>query len=286
MKKFLVLSMIMIQSCFYQVFAQQDTTQADTLRFWKISGMASLNFSQNSFSDNWQSGGESAVSGLGLFNISAKYRNNNSFWESVLDIKYGLTKLANQNIRKTDDHFEMMTKYGYKASEKWYYSIMLDFNTQMTNGYHETNPDSVISKFMAPAYLLTSVGMDYKPGNTFSLFLSPVTGKITFVLDDTFSDEGRFGVDKGKKVRFEFGASLSAGFDKEVFKNVSINSKLGLFYNYLDKPQLDVDWAVLINMKINQFLSSNLITRLIYDKDQIDQVQFKEILGVGLTYKF
>ena len=245
-----------------------------------------LNFSQNSFSDNWQSGGESAVSGLGLFNISAKYRNNNSFWESVLDIKYGLTKLANQNIRKTDDHFEMMTKYGYKASEKWYYSIMLDFNTQMTNGYHETNPDSVISKFMAPAYLLTSVGMDYKPGNTFSLFLSPVTGKITFVLDDTFSDEGRFGVDKGKKVRFEFGASLSAGFDKEVFKNVSINSKLGLFYNYLDKPQLDVDWAVLINMKINQFLSSNLITRLIYDKDQIDQVQFKEILGVGLTYKF
>ena len=286
MKKLLVLSMIMIQSCFYQVFAQQDTTQADTLRFWKISGMASLNFSQNSFSDNWQSGGESAVSGLGLFNISAKYRNNNSFWESVLDIKYGLTKLANQNIRKTDDHFEMMTKYGYKASEKWYYSIMLDFNTQMTNGYHETNPDSVISKFMAPAYLLTSVGMDYKPGNTFSLFLSPVTGKITFVLDDTFSDEGRFGVDKGKKVRFEFGASLSAGFDKEVFKNVSINSKLGLFYNYLDKPQLDVDWAVLINMKINQFLSSNLITRLIYDKDQIDQVQFKEILGVGLTYKF
>ena len=39
-------------------------------------------------------------------------------------------------------------------------------------------------------------------------------------------------------------------------------------------------------MKINQFLSTNVVTQLIYDKDQVDKVQFKEIIGIGLTYKF
>jgi len=57
----------------------------------------------------------------------------------------------------------------------------------------------------------------------------------------------------------------------------------------------------LLNMKINDFLSANLITNLIYDDDVhigkdtnddgiIDEsgprIQFKQLFGVGLSLKF
>ena len=286
MNRLFLIILAALPTMFVQVSGQQDTVKADTVRNWNIAGEASLNFSQTSFSKNWQAGGQSSIAGLGLFNVSAKYAKNKSAWESSLDIKYGLTKQGEEDLRKTDDNFEILSKYGYQAAENWFYSAMFSFKTQMTDGKHESNRDSVISRFLAPGYILTSLGMDYKQGDVFSLLLAPVTGKLTMVFDDTFSDEGRFGVDPGEKIRLEFGASIKSTFVKEILKNVTLNSKLGMFYNYLEDPQIDIDWEMLVNMKINQFLSTNVVTQLIYDKDQVDKVQFKEIIGIGLTYKF
>jgi hypothetical protein len=269
------------------IYSQQDTLQVDTLKFWKYSGTVSLNFSQTEFSDSWQAGGEKSFAGLGLFNISANYKKNKSTWENVLDLKYGLLKLGENSPKKTDDNFEISSKYGFKASKTWYYSANLNFKTQMAEGHKDGNPDSaVISKLLAPAYILISLGMDYKPNDDFSLFLSPLSGKITIVNDDSLSNAGRFGVEPGKKSRFEFGGMLKTTYVKEVLKNVTLNSRLSFFYNYLDDSQLDIDWEVLLNLKINKFLSTNIVSEIVYDKDQIDKVQFKEIIGVGLTYKF
>ncbi|MFO7657436.1 MAG: DUF3078 domain-containing protein [Bacteroidales bacterium] len=287
--KHLTLFLLMALSfAFVDSYGQEDTTYADTVKYWTYSGMASINFSQTSFSENWQAGGESSVAGLGLFNLAAKYKKNKSAWDNVLDIKYGLTKQKSyKDPRKSDDNFEVLSKYGYEAFEHWYYSATLNFKTQMTNGYKDGNPDSaVISKALAPAYILLYLGMDYKPNDHFSLVLAPVAGKITIVNDDQLSNEGRFGVEPGEKARFEFGGLIKSTYTKEILKNVNLSSKLGMFFNYLDDPQLDIDWELMINMKISKFLSTNIVTQLVYDKDQVDEVQFKEMLGVGLTYTF
>ena len=91
-------------------------------------------------------------------------------------------------------------------------------------------------------------------------------------------------------------------FKTEVVKNVSFQTKLGLFSNYAHNPQnIDINWETLISMKVNEFLSASITTNLIYD-DDIDigvdenddgivdkvgpRVQFKEVLGVGFSYKF
>ncbi len=282
--KALLFSMI-LPGIFFSSYSQ-DTLQTDTTRYWKHGGLISLNIAQTSFSNSWQAGGEKSFAALGLLNTNASYVKNKSSWESALSIKYGLTKLGNAQSRKTDDDFEISSKYGYEAYKKWYYSASLSFKTQMDKGYSEARSDSVISRFLAPAYLLITLGMDFKPNEFFSLAISPVTGKITIVNNDQFSQEGRFGVEPGKKVRYEFGASLISTLKKDIVKNVSLDTKLGLFYNYLDKPQLDVNWDILLNMKINKLLSANIIFQLLYDKDQIDKVQLKELLGVGLTFKF
>ncbi len=263
-----------------------DTIQkVDTVKIWNFSGLASINFSQTSFSKNWQAGGESSIAGLGILDFSANYNKNKSSWESGIDMKYGLTKQNGDNSRKTDDIFEFASKYGYKASKKWFYSALFNFKTQMDKGVHDVNRDSVISRFLSPAYITVSIGMDYKPGKAFSLVLAPLTGKITLVNDNEISALGRFGVKPGKKARYEFGGIAKAVMKKEIMKNVTLNSKLSLFSNYSDNPQVDMDWEILVNMKVNQFLSTNLIAQLIYDKDQVDKIQFKEVIGVGITYK-
>lgn len=97
-----------------------------------------------------------------------------------------------------------------------------------------------------------------------SLFLSPATGKFTIVNDDALSAAGNYGVDRGKKFRSEMGALLKFQVNKEILKNVTAQTKLDLFSNYFHNPQnIDVDWSVLINMKVNEYLSANLVSHAV-----------------------
>jgi hypothetical protein len=157
---------------------------------------------------------------------------------------------------------------------------------------------------------LTALGLDYKPNAYFSAFIAPITSKLTFVTNKALSDAGAFGVDSGKKSLSEFGGYFRAiysrnDFKSEFLKNISFTTKIDLFSDYLRNPQnIVVNWEVLLVLKVNKFISANLTTQLIYD-DKIkipydtngngtiesgeginSLVQFKEILGVGLSAKF
>lgn len=264
--------------------AQEKT---DSIKDWKFNGVSSVNFSQVSLT-NWAPGGENSYAFNGLLNLSLNYSKNKNDWANTLDIGYGLQKQGDQDVRKTDDHIDFLSKYGRKISKSFFISAMLNFKTQMNEGKkYEADTNYVISKFLAPAYLQGALGMEYKPNETFYAVLSPIAGKLTMVLDDSLSAKGSFGVDPGSKTRMELGGAVSIGVKKEIMKNVTFSSTLGLFTNYIENTQnIDVDWKVMINMKINDYLSANLNTQLVYDDDMIQDIQFKEVFGVGLTYKF
>lgn len=293
MKKIL-LTIPLILLCTGILFAQENT---DTLKFWKFNGISSINFSQVSLT-NWAAGGDNSYAFNGLINLSLEYSKDKNDWANTLNIGYGIQKQGEQEVRKTDDNIDFTSKYGRKISKSFFISALLNFKTQMDDGKkYETDTSYVISRFFAPAYLQCALGMEYKPGKVFYFVLSPVAGKLTMVLDDTLSDRGSFGVDAGEKTRLELGGSVTMGVNKEIMKNVTFKSTLGLFSNYIENPQnIDVDWKVAINMKINDYLSANLNTHLIYDDDiktsddegnpRGAKVQFKEVFGVGLTYKF
>jgi len=273
----------------FSLFAQE---KSDTIKSWNFGGLASFNFSQVSLT-NWAAGGRSSTSGVALFNIFGNYKKDNLSWENSLDMGYGLLKEQNNEVVKSNDKFDLNSKFGIKQSEKLYYSTLFNFKTQFAPGYKYPNTEDAISRFMAPAYMTLSLGMDYKPSKMVSIFLSPLTGKMTIVTDANLSAAGAFGVDPGKKVRSEFGSFLKIELNTELMKNVSLKSKVDLFSNYLHNPEnIDVNWDILINMKINDYLSANLITNLIYDddikvaEDKGPRVQFKEMFGLGLNLKF
>ncbi len=273
-------------------FAQE---KPDSLKLWKTGGVFSANFSQVSLT-NWAAGGISSASGVFLINTFANYKKDSLSWDNSLDLNYGFIKEKGKELVKSSDKIDFNSKIGYATGKDWNYTLLLNFKSQFAPGYNYPNTDVAISRFLAPAYINLALGMDYKKDNL-SLFISPATGKFTIVADDSLSAVGSFGVDPGKKFRSEFGAMLKFVAQTEVVKNVTAQTKLDLFSNYFHNPQnIDVDWSVLINMKINEYLSANLITQLIYDDDvkildpntgkSAPRVQFMEMFGAGLSVKF
>ena len=261
--------------------------------YWKRNGDFTLNFSQVSFS-NWAAGGKNSVSGVALYNYAANYLKDRLAWDNSLNLGYGLLKEGSGSMIKSEDKLEFSSKAGYKMApeSKWFYSGLLNFRTQFANGYKYPDTDNKISTLFAPAYLSFALGADYKPSDKFSLFLSPLGSKFTFVMDDELSSIGAFGVDRGKKFRAEMGGTLKSELKLPLMTNVDMVTALGLFSNYLHNPQnIDVNWDFRINMKINKYLSANLITNMIYDDDiTIDGknslVQLKQLFGAGFSYKF
>ncbi|WP_132433177.1 DUF3078 domain-containing protein [Natronoflexus pectinivorans] len=272
--------------------------EPDTTKLWSTGGDASLTLSQVSF-NNWAAGGQDAQTGTFLFIAYANYKKDRHAWDNSLQVGYGLTRQGSENLIKSDDRVLVTSKYGYNAAGHWFYSGLVDFRTQMTTGYQDPPQNTVtISNLMAPAYLLLSVGMDYKPSDAFSVYLSPLTSKMTFVLDDELADRGLYGVDPGDNFRGEFGASTKIVYRKRnIIKNVDLFTRLDLFSNLADNPQyIDVDWEGRINMRVNDFLTAVISLNLLYDNDikYVDsegnkrgaRVQTKQLLGFGLSYSF
>ena len=272
------------------VFAQEP---ADT-SFWKKGGMGTFTFSQVSLYQ-WASGGENSYSGNAFLNLFAKYQKDNLRWDNTLGLGYGLLKQGSQT-KKSDDRIDFSSQFGLKASEKWNYSAMLGFKTQFDKGYNYPDVSAKISDFFSPAYLTVSLGMNYIPNEKFNLFISPVSGKMTFVFDDSLSLAGAFGVDPGKNFRAEFGGYAKIVYKQEIMKNVDLQAKIDFFSNYLKNPgNVDVNAELLLVMKINEYLAATFNILMIYDDDvnllQDDNtkgpgIQVKEVFGLGLSYKF
>ena len=281
-------------------FAQEEIPEG-----WTRKGNIGLNFGQSSYT-NWAAGGQNTINGQGLFNYAILYRHGNFKWDNTLStaLGYSFYDFERKPI-KTDDKIEFTSLAGYKATEHLNYAAELAFRSQFAYGFDYTKDSTnYISKFLAPAYISLGLGAEWVPCKHFSLYFSPVTGRITIVNDDRLAEEGAFGVnnlDKNDtivhtnfaKVRYEFGARAVAKFQYPLAKNIDFNSKLELFSNYLNHPErIDVDWQNMLVLKVNTWLNANLATHLIYDYDipfydennvkiEGSKVQFKEVLAIG-----
>jgi hypothetical protein len=281
--------------------------QVDTTNYWLTKGNAQLLVNQASFT-NWAQGGNNSVSGTALLNYSITYDDSLTIWENVFDFGYGLINTDEYGTRKNEDKIDILSNFNHIAATDLYYSGKFNFKSQFVEGYNYPNDTVEVSNFLAPAYVILSAGMTYKPNADFSFYLSPATGKMTIVNDDILSDQGAYGVTPGEKIRMEFGAYATLDFKKEVMENITFKSKLDLFNNYTDpnadnRSNIDVNWENSLNLTVNKYITVNMFAHLIYDHDilvplfkEVDGVevtdgvgrrlQVKQTLGLGFSYNF
>lgn len=266
--------------------------------FWSTGGNFGLQFSQASYT-NWQAGGVNSVTGNSLLNLFANYQGKGKWsWVNSLILAYGLN-YQDSIFNKTDDRIELQSRVDYVASKKVSYSALLNFRTQFQPGFKnsgETADSLRVSNFMAPAYTLLGIGATYKPNKKWALFVSPITLKSTFVLDERLSNAGAFGVNPGEPYRAEAGGYINLTWNEELGKNVSLQFRADLFSNYLENPgNVDINSELLLFFKVNEWLSANLALAYVYDDDVrfdvdgktgVPRSQFRQIFGFGLSYKF
>lgn len=285
--------------------------------FWKKKNKFGLNFSEVAFV-NWNAGGNNSISAIASAYFERNYKFRYITWDNSLDLRYGLNAQEGREVRKSDDQIKLSSTFGYRSDtiSKWYYSGKLKFNTQFANGYKYPDRENPKSGFMAPGYLFLGIGTSYiNEGKKVNIYLSPLTQKATFVMDQNLANQGAFGVESatydndgnlitpGKQVYMELGSLMTGKYEREMGENVMMKTDLALYMDYLNSfGNMDVDWSLDFHFKVNEYISSSIGTHIIYDDDiKFDQVknddgiitdpgtskiQFKQLLGIGIVYAF
>ena len=149
--------------------------------------------------------------------------------------------------------------------------------------------------------------------------MSPLAGKVTFVMNQELADKGAFGVKKGyynqdsiwipgENIAPAIGINVIINYKQPISKSINYTTMLNTFYNYLerrddDRLRLDVNWENTIHFTITKFLSTILFVHLKYDHnttfpkyeeiegvqtvvDNVPKLQFKESIGIAFLHKF
>ncbi|WP_147677916.1 DUF3078 domain-containing protein [Algibacter pacificus] len=266
---------------------------------------------------NWNSGGSNSISGLVGIETSANYSDKYFYWKNDARLRYGINKQESRELRKTDDIIQINSSMGFKpdVNSNWFYSAQLNFSTQLTNGYKYPDTDNPISRLLAPGYLFFGGGMEYgKEIKRLSFYFSPLTLKATFVLDEELANAGSFGVTpaiydsegnivrEGEQLKKEVGILMTNSYEMELAKNINLKNQVSMYSDYVNNfGNVDVDWRVDFDFKVNSFVRATLGSHLRYDDDvkttiETDiegeteeagaKVQWKQFLGVGFAVDF
>jgi hypothetical protein len=260
---------------------------------WLKKGVFNLLGNQSSY-NNWLAGGQNNIAlNLGV-NYDFNYKKDRTSWDNKFILAYGLTKIKDAAVQKTDDRLEFNSLWGRKIKPEgfWYYSAFLNFRTQMESGFvaAEVAGQKVQLKnshFFSPAFLQIGPGMMWKKSDNLKVNIAPATARFIFV-NKQFTELGEsFGVKQGETSRFEFGAALNGYYKFNLMENISVENILNMYTNYLEDPQnVDLDYQLNLAMKINKYITTSFAFQALYDDNAFNGFQTRQVLGVGFNYTF
>ena len=282
-------------------------------------GSYGLNINQLALS-NWAAGGENSWAGKAFANFSLVYHKKRFEQKLIGAFAFGISRFADKRIEKQDDKIDLTYSLSLNSNSQWNLSTVATFNTQFANGYKYPNDSTIISTFFAPAYLTLSAGYSYKTKNEhFQIFMAPLAGKITFVMNQDLADQGAFGVKKGyfdedgqwipgENINAALGVNVIINYKQPIGKNIRYITVLNTFYNYIERRTdkrlpIDVNWENTLNFIINRFFTTTLFVHLKYDHnttfpvyeeiegvqtvvDNVPKLQLKESLGIAFVHRF
>jgi len=260
---------------------------------WKQGGLYNFNLSQSSLS-NWAAGGDNFNMSLNTyFNYYFFFKKANQNLDNNIDVNLGFIQSTSLGGRKNDDRLDFLSKYGYQidTSGMWFVSGLFNLRSQFFDGFSFSGTNSTLtSSFLAPAYIILSAGLDFKPTPHFSIFFSPLTSRTTLLLNNTLSNLGKYGVPVGDKISKEVGTFITVNYNNTIATNINYKGRADFFSNYNLKPEnINLYMTNMFSFKINKYFSASYNLDLIYD-DKIKifgplktspGLQVKSVIGIG-----
>ncbi len=261
--------------------------------FWTLKANFSLQFTQSHVSENWYKGGESHLALLAATTLEANYNNQSRLsFDNKLEMKLGFQTSQNDEEHKyktNSDLLRLTNKLGVRAVKNWYYTAMLQSWTQFYKGY-KSNDSKVYSDFFSPFESLLTLGMDYQltlKRFKVSATLSPIALKLKHVSRSALATS--FGLDGGKRNKWEYGSNITVNYKWEIVRNVSWTSRVYFFSDY---HKTQVEWENTFDLAFTKYLSARLFLYPRFDdsasrKDaDASYIQFNELLSLGLNVTF
>jgi hypothetical protein len=271
---------------------------------WTRELQTGINLNQAAYSDNWKSGGVNSVALSTFLNAKLEYRNAKYDWTNDLQLLYGNQKNKGLAMRKNADRIFLESKYAYRLTKVWNAFASATFMSQFDAGFqYYKDKDSLgneigeeksrrISGFMSPGYLTEALGLEYKPVDYFSAQFGLGALRQSFVLDQSLYEvPGNdslvlYGVKKGDKIRNQVVFQFVASYDKEILKNIILKAR---YMAILDYEKLNGQGIVHrfdgnITARVNKYINVNLAGVILYDFDQDHDVQYSQVLSLGVLY--
>ena len=116
-------------------------------------------------------------------------------------------------------------------------------------------------------------------------------GRLIYVSDKFTKDlapgETYIGVKPNSQKRWEADLSLSTQGEWPLLTNVIFRNKFNLISNYLEEfKNFDFDYTMTMDMKINNYLSTQLQIQLVYDDNAIAKMQSRQVFVVSVGFSF
>lgn len=251
---------------------------------WDFSLRLGLNASQ-AYYRAWAQGGTEHLSAIGNTVFTATYEKNMIKYSSRVELRYGQTRQANEDFRKSDDIIRIRNRFLRKLSnEQWSFTGNVNFETQFDKGY-DRNFENVKSRFMSPGILTETAGLFYEPNDRFNVTLG-LSLRQTFFSDRSLSEE--YGLEEGDWFRNEAGLSSLIHYSRKIWSNVTYTGYIETFSNagFSKFMKTDVFVNNEIEGRINDYLTTHFDFSLQYNKDITSRLQIRQILSVGFSYFF
>lgn len=277
--------------------AAASAQEADTLSAadgWRSSLVASLTGNQAAFS-NWQEGGVDALAATASLDGAFDRVVGGFLTTQDLRLALGVLRQDTLDVRKALDvaRYEATAEVNSERAIRPAAAVL--FRTQFAPGYDYTptadeypslvvvpGQELKVSDAFAPLVMSQSVGLAYRPGGGF-------VARTGLALKETVVGIERLRPVHGnaldQPVRVQAGLDAEVGLDRELMENVRLRSRLSAFqaFGQVGDEAPDVLFENVLLLKVNSLLNVRLDAAALYDADVSPDVQFREVVSVGVS---
>lgn len=274
------------------VAAAQDTLDTS----WQLESRVGVSLAQSSFNTAWSGDEVGTLSWIGTWNSAAsRILAPWAHWSNVLLVQFGQTHQQDPDREAWLAPSKSSDRITYRGSvlfPVWYFEPFAAFDA---DSQFFTRLEGFGSRTFTPTVLTESAGFARVFSDTERLKMNSRLGfalkqRIDRLSFDAGSTQPGTATTVDGGLEWRSAARVAGPEDRavyaselRVFKAVETSESNALKRRYWSA--VDVDWQNTLSSKVTSWLSFDLFWRLLYDK-QVDKTgQFKQTLGIGLTWQ-